>query len=61
MTTEQRREHVWSGWPRARCLACGQVDRTEECATSHAHAVLDPDQGICIVPCQNEPCPGAGA
>ena len=49
--------HRWSGWPGAFCLNCGAEDRTELCVGAHDHAVLDPERGICVVPCQNEPCP----
>jgi hypothetical protein len=52
-------EHRWSGWPRAYCLRCGVEDVTEICGTTHPHAVLDPERGICIVPCETTqgPCP----
>lgn len=50
-------EHVWSGWPGAWCLSCGQEDLSEICAATHAHADIDPDRGICEIPCTNPPCP----
>jgi hypothetical protein len=52
------KEHRWSGWPGAFCLDCFQEDLTEICATSHAHADLDPERGICVVPCaaKQGPC-----
>lgn len=55
------RAHRWSGWPGAFCLACGVEDQQEICATSHAHADLDPERGICVIPCQNLPCEAANS
>jgi hypothetical protein len=59
-TPVDHREHQWSGWPGAFCLRCGAEDVAEICATTHAHADLDPERGICVVPCQNAPCPVSG-
>jgi hypothetical protein len=50
-------QHRWSGWPGAFCLACGAEDQAEICVGTHAHAILDPERGICVVPCKNGPCP----
>jgi len=51
-------EHRWSGWPGAFCLRCGAEDVAEICATTHDHADLDPERGICVIPCASKqgPC-----
>ena len=55
------RGHRWNGWPGAYCLDCGSESMVEICVTSHEHAVLEPERGICIVPCEEGPCPAREA
>ena len=44
-------DHVFSGWPGAFCLSCGENDREEICAKTFGHARFCEEEE-----CQNEPC-----
>lgn len=48
---DEATRHRWSGWPGAFCVRCGAEDMAEICGTSHEHADLDPERGICVIPC----------